>query len=287
MKAASGQSRRDAVPGDPRARQASQSSRGTGSGKDSGKKLEKKPPKSNELTPEGRERIEQIYREQFATGENQWSQMVAQISDQCWLNRKVVSAVLREIVYPKVPITPEIQNRIIERYRGFVERGERPPEGRRKTISQELGIPFGQIRNIVYEWSRSQYNMSPTPELSREQKFAIEKMYLDELNKRRYSLVEMPAKIAEEVGYANIYQVLRWLDRLNDDDSRFENVSDVPPEVERQILEVYRQYLNSPTPPEKGLHATIAQQIGGLTTRKVHMVLQRYRKQLRQEYRSS
>jgi hypothetical protein len=239
------------------------------------------------LTPEWRERIEQIYREQFATGENQWAQMVAQISDQCWLSRKAVSAALRDIVYPQVTITPEMHDRIIERYRGFVERGDRPPEGRRKTISRELGIPFGQIRNIVYEWSRSQYNMSPTPELSREQKFVIEKLYLDELNKRRYSLSEIPAKIAEEVGYANTYQVLRWLDRLNDDDSRFENISDVPPEVERQILDIYRQYLTSPSPPEQGLHATIVRQIGGLTTRKVHMVLQRYRKQLRKDYRSS
>jgi hypothetical protein len=88
--------------------------------------MTKSPPKSHEMTAELRERIEQIYRERFAGSETAWRDMVAHISDQVWLNRKVVSAALHEIVYPMVPITPEMESRIIDMYRGYVERGERP-----------------------------------------------------------------------------------------------------------------------------------------------------------------
>jgi hypothetical protein len=260
---------------------------GPGAGAAAQKKIEKKPqkpPKTIVMTPELREQIKQIYQEQFANTEILWRDMVSRISEKLWVGRKHVSAALREIVYPQITVTPELKDRIIEMYKDYVERSERPPAGRRKTISQVLEVPFGQVRDIVYQWSQSQYNQSPTPELSREQKFEVEKLYLDELKKQRYRLDEIAVKISEQLGYITSYQVRRWLDKLYDDDKKFQNAADVSPETEQAILDAYRRYLASPQPPELGLHATIAQAVGGVTNRQVHKVLQRYREQQRENY---
>lgn len=241
-------------------------------------------PKSTELTPELRAQIDRMYQEQFAGKGIEWRGMVAQISDKLWVNRKCVSAALREIIYPKVPASPAVRAQVIELYDGFVERGERPAEGRRRKISELLGLSYHQVKNIVYEWSQSQYDRSPTPDLSREQRFAIEKLYWNELAKKQSRLSEFPAKIAEQLEYLTAYQVSRWLDKLHDDDHKFEQVDDVPAEIEQRILNAYREYLAASQPPEQGLHSTIAQLIGGVTNRQVHKVLQRFRKQRRAEY---
>jgi hypothetical protein len=244
----------------------------------------KRPPKVKELTPELREQIKQVYEQQFAGSEKPLNEIIIQISDNLWVSRKGVSQVINKILNPDVVITPEQKARVIEMYKGYVERGERPERGRRNTIGHALGIPFRQVRDIVYEWSKAQYSASPTPELSREQKFEMEKIYWDELNKKRYRFSELPAKIAEQVGFASAYQVSRWLDMLYDDESKFANVADVPPETEQRILEAYRQYLSAPQPPEHGLHFTIASQVGEVNQRQVHKVLQRYRYRRRDEY---
>ncbi len=241
-------------------------------------------PKSHIMTAELHERIEQIYRERFANGQTVWKDMVIYISDQLWLNRRTVSAALHEVVYPMMPITPEMESRIIEMYRGYVERGERPKGGRRRTIGHEVGVPFHQVKNIVYHWAQSQYALSPVPDMSREVRFAIEKLYWEELGKQRYHLDDLPRKITEELGFVNSFQVCRWLDTLHDDDVKFVNVPDVTPEVRQRIIEAYQQYLASPNPPEQGLHSKIASQIGGLTSRQVHKVLQAFRKQQRANY---
>ncbi len=243
-----------------------------------------RPPKATEVTPEQIAQIEQIYRDRFANTEQPWLDMVKTISDELWINRKAVSSRLRKIVYPDVPITPELKSKIIEKYKHYVEHGERPPAGRRKTIGLEFGVPFTQVRNIVYEWSLAQFKQSPTPELSREQRFEIEKLYWAELDARQRRLEDIPGFLADRLGTINSYQVSRWFDQLHDDDARFAGVPDVTPEVEEKILEAYRQYLASPAPPEKGLHATIAGTISGITTRQVHKTLQRYRNRRRAEY---
>jgi len=241
-------------------------------------------PKAAELTPELREQVTQLYQEQSAGSAAPPSEIIARISDKLWLRRKLVGQIVNKVVNPDVPITPELKERIIETYKGYVERSERPDGGRRRTIAEAVGVPLRQVRNIVYEWSQSQYVQSPTPELSREQRFEVEKAYWDELGRKRYPYRELPAKIAERLGYVTIYQISRWLDTLHDDQSRFDNIADAPPEVEQQILEAYRQYLAAPQPPEHGLHSTIANQIGGISGRQVHKVLQRYRYRQRDEY---
>ncbi len=244
----------------------------------------KRPPKVAELTSELREQIKQAYEQQFAGSEKPLNEIIIQISDNLWVTRKGVGQVIHKILNPDVVVTPEQKARVIEMYKGYVERSERPEKGRRNTIGQALGIPFRQVRDIVYEWSKAQYSASPTPDLSREQKFEMEKIYWDELDQKRYRFGELPAKIAEQVGFASAYQVSRWLDMLYDDESKFANVADVPPETEQRIQEAYRQYLAAPQPPEHGLHFTIASQVGEVNQRQVHKVLQRYRYRRRDEY---
>ncbi|HKQ76438.1 MAG TPA: hypothetical protein VJ810_22275 [Blastocatellia bacterium] len=241
-------------------------------------------PKAAALTPDLSEQIAQIYREQFAGGATPADEIIAQISDRVWLQRKIVSQVIYRLIHPSVTITPELKERIIGMYKGYVERSERPAGGRRRTIAVALSVPLHQVRNIVYEWSQSQYAQSPTPELSRDQLFEIEKEYWNEIERARYRYSELPAKIAEQVGYATAYQVSRWLDMLHDDQCKFDNITDASPEAERQILEAYMQYLASPKPPERGLHGSIASQVDGVNGRQVHKVLQRYRYQRRDKY---
>jgi hypothetical protein len=241
-------------------------------------------PKITVLTPELSEQVAQLYQAQFAGGETPMDEVITQISDRTWVARKAVRSVINKILHPDVPITPELKERVIEMYKGYVERSERPAKGRRRTIADAVGVPLSQVMKIVYEWSLSQYNASPTPELSRQQRFEIEKLYWDEMDRKRHRYDELPEKIAERLGYANAYQIRRLLDMFHDDWNRFKNVADPPPEVEQRILEAYKQYLAAPQPPEQGLHSTIANQIGGLTSRQVHKVLQRYRYQRRDEY---
>src|SRR5262249_42227874 len=195
-------------------------------------------PKAAELTPELREQIARIYQEQFAGSGEPTNETFARISDNAGLQRKHVPYAVNRLITPAVPITPEVKERIIETYKGYVERSERPAGGRRRAISVAEGIPFHQVKGIIYGWSQSQYAQSPTPELSREQLFEIEKAYWDEMVRRRYHYSELAARIAERLGYVTAYQVSRWLDMLHDDQSRFDNIADAPPEAERRIIDV-------------------------------------------------
>ncbi|MGE0128167.1 MAG: hypothetical protein AB7U82_08805 [Blastocatellales bacterium] len=241
-------------------------------------------PKITELTPELREQVGQIYQEQFAGSEAPLDQIVSQISDKTWVARKAVRSVINKILHPDVPITPELKERIAEMYKGYVERSERPARGRRRSIADATGVPLGQVMKIVFDWSLSQYNQSPTPELSRQQRFEAEKIYWDEMDKQRHRYDELSERIAERLGFSNAYQIRRLLDMLHDDRNRHDKIADPPPEAEQQIIEAYKQYLAASQPPEKGLHSTIANQIGGVSARQVHKVLQRYRYQRRDEY---
>lgn len=248
-------------------------------------KQEQRKPKATEITAEQKQQLEQIYREKFGGPDKpEWKDMVKVLSDELWVNRKTVTGELRNLVYPKVEITPEIKAEIIRRYKQYVEHNERPPEGRRKTISAELSIPYQQVRNILYEWSQEQFSQSPTPELSREVRFDIEKAYFAELDAQRTKLDDIPAVVAEKLGVVTRYQVSRWLDTLHDDDSRFRGVASAAPEIEAQVIEEYKRYLASSVIPEKGLHRTISEKVGEVSGRQVHKILQNFRKSRRQAY---
>jgi hypothetical protein len=236
------------------------------------------------LTPELRRRVIEIYEAEYAEGPVQTREVHAQIANKLWLKRQLVADVIREITQSKVALTDDLKARAIEMYQRFVESGHRPEGGRRRAISSALGLPYKQVMKIIREWSMAEYETSPTPNPSRLQLFEIEKMYWNELNQQRYRLTELPSKIAEELGYVSRWQVLRWLDVLHDDERAFSNVPDPSPEAQQQILEAYVEYLRSPTPPEHGLHYSIAGQIAKVSPRQVHKVLQNHRHKMRSEY---
>ncbi|MFY9556379.1 MAG: hypothetical protein WAV20_18680 [Blastocatellia bacterium] len=236
------------------------------------------------LTPELRTRIIEIYETEYADSPVQTREVHAQIATKLWLKRQLVADVIREITQSKVALTDELKARAIEVYQRFVESGHRPEGGRRRAISSALGLPYKQVMKIIREWSMTEYEKSPTPNPSRQQLFEVEKMYWDELNERRYRLTELPGIIADKLGYISRWQVLRWLDVLHDDQRAFANVPDPSPEAQQQILDAYVEYLQSPAPPEHGLHYSIAGQIAKVSPRQVHKILQNYRHKMRAEY---
>jgi hypothetical protein len=240
--------------------------------------------KASVLTPELRTRILEVYDKEYS-GQNLPTRDVhSQIANKLWLKRQLVAEVLREQNQVKAAVTPEQKTRAVEMYRRFVESGHRPEGGRRRAISAALGIPYKQVVKFIREWSLAEYEKSPTPTPTRQQLFEIEKLYWDELNKGRYRLTELPVRLAESLNYVTQWQVLRWLDVLHDDERAFANVPDPPPEIQQQIIDAYIDYLGSPSPPEQGLHYSIAGRIGKVSPRQVHKVLQSYRHRKRSEY---
>ena len=244
-----------------------------------------RPPKTIEPTPEQHERITQFYNEHCRNKEFVWREVTAKLSDEMWLARGAVAAVMDKLRRSKAEVAPETKARIIEMYKGYVERNERPAGGRRKTIAGTVGVPFAQVRDIVFEYSTARFNDSPTPQPAREQYFQLEKLFYAEVGRARFRWTELHEKLAEQSGLFNAWQVARWLDLLFTDEKEFADQPDVAPTVRQKILEAYQQYLSAPQPPEQGLHATIAEQVGGVTPKQVHKALQQYRTWLRDEYR--
>ncbi len=243
-----------------------------------------RPPKSAALTPEIKEKIIEAYHDEFGDQKGSTREIHNQIANKLWVKRQLVADVIRELQKTEVVITSEIRERAIEMYKRFVESGHRPDGGRRRAISTALGIPFKQIIKVIRDWSISEYSKSPTPHPTREQLFEIEKLYWRELEQQRYGLMELPAKIAEQLGFITRWQVLRWLDVLHDDERPFDKVPDPSPEDYEKILAVYREYLGSSAPPDQGLHYTIAGMLEKVSPRQVHKVLQHHRHKLRAEY---
>lgn len=241
-------------------------------------------PRGETLTPELRDKIIEIYRDEFTAKPAPLREANSQIANKLWIKRKLVADVLQEFLTNKAVLTPEIKERAIEMYKRFVESGHRPDGGRRHAISVALGVPYKQVMKIIREWAMAEYQKSTTPEPSRLQLFEIEKLYWDELHQQRYSLLELPQKMADHLGYVTRWQILRWLDILHDDERAFANVPDPSEEVQEKILQAYAEYLAAPSPPEHGLHYTIAGLIGGISPRQVHKVLQSYRHKKRTEY---
>ena len=247
-------------------------------------KAQPRPPKTTEPTPEQSERIAQFYSEHCLNKDFAWKEVTAKLSDEMWLARGAVAAVMDKLRRRRADVAPETKTRIIEMYKGYVERGERPAGGRRKTIAASVGVPYAQVRDIVFAYSTARFNDSPTPQPTREQYFQLEKLFYAEVHRARYCWAELAEKVAEQSGLFNAWQVARWLDLLFDDEKEFAKQPDVSPAVSQKILEAYQQYLSAPRPPEHGLHPTISEQIGGITPKQAHKALQQYRSWLRGEY---
>lgn len=243
-----------------------------------------RPPKSGALTPELKQKVIEMFEGEYSGSDVRMKEIHSGIAEKLWVKRQVVAEVLRDLHYSKNDLTPELSDRAVAMYQKFVESGHRPEGGRRRAISLALGVPYKQVMNLVREWSLTEYSKSPTPSPSRQQLFEIEKVYWSELGQQRHRLTEMPTIIAERLGFVSRWQVLRWLDVLHDDERSFTNVPDPSDEVKEQIVLAYLKYLASDSPPDHGLHYTVAKEIGGVTPRQVHKVLQSYRHKKRAEY---
>ena len=244
-----------------------------------------RPPKPTELTPELREKILSAFTE--ANGEHQGSvrDLHARIAEKLWVRRWMVAEVIQDLSSTETKLAPDQRAEAAELYRQMVENHDRPAGGRRKTIASQLNAPIKEVILAVRDWARKQEVDSPTPRLSRQQLFEIEKAYWNEIETARYTLEELPARIAENLGFANRWQVLRWIDVLHDDPRAFENVPEPEPEQRQAIVDAYVDYLAQSTPPEKGLHQTISDRFeGAVKPRQVHKVLQNYRHDRRQNY---
>lgn len=243
-----------------------------------------RPPKASVLTPELRERICQCFEQDFRNGQIRMREVNAAIAEKLWVKRKIVADILREISQTQAQLTPEVRIKAVELYQRFVENGHRPEGGRRRAISSAFGVPYKQVMNLIREWSLAEYGKSTTPSPSRQQLFEVERAYWNEMESQKHRLTEIPARIAEELGYVTRWQVLRWLDVLHDDERVFANVPDPSEEDKEKIIQAYKDYLEADSPPEHGLHYTIASQVGKVTPRQVHKVLQTFRHKTRTEY---
>lgn len=212
-----------------------------------------------------------------------------QISQQLWVKRSLVSQVLREVREAleanTYDLTPEQYDQATARYAQYVETGERPAGGRRRTIAKDLGVPLQAVVLAVRRWAQQQYAESPTPRPSRTQLFEIEKLYWKCLDGGECSYDEIPDAIAAQLDFVTPYQVLRWIDVLHDNTKVAGAISEVTDDQRDRILAAYREYLALPSPPERALHPTIAQTIGDVTPQQVHRVLYDYRVARRDAYR--
>lgn len=244
-----------------------------------------RPPKPSELTPELRDRIAEAFKETNGEQKASVRDLHATIAEKLWVRRWMVAEVVQELSSTEARLSSEQRSEAAELYRQMVEAHERPAGGRRKSIAASLNVPLKEVILAVRDWARRQEAESPTPRLSRQQLFEIEKRYWEEIDRGRYPLDDFPARLAEELGFANRWQVLRWIDVLHDDPHAFDNVPEPTPEARQQVVDAYRAYLDSETPPEKGLHQTIAEQLeGAVKPRQVHKILQNYRHDRRESY---
>jgi hypothetical protein len=148
---------------------------------------------------------------------------------------------------------------------------ERPPEGRRKRIATEMGLPYRAVVLAVRKWNQSQ---PQGKELSRGERFLVEKSYFSFLE-RESDFSRVKELITQQTGLSQ-WQVSRYLDLLHDGEDRLRQVPDVSPDQRATILAEYQVYLSSPGPPAPPLHALIAERTG-VNPKQVHKVLLAYR----------
>ena len=85
----------------------------------------------------------------------------------------------------EVELTPAQIQEMIERYQIYVQRLERPPKGRRKTIAAEMGIPNRTVVLALRQWNQQQAQIE---DLTREERFSIEKAYFLPPGKKKFLL---------------------------------------------------------------------------------------------------
>lgn len=245
-----------------------------------------RPPKPTELTAELRDKISREFSD-ANEGDPKVSvrDLHAAIAEKLWVRRWMVAEVIQDLTARQARLSGDQRGEAAELYRQMVESHDRPVGGRRRMIAAQLNVPVKEVILAVRDWARKQEADSPSPRLSRQQLFEIEKAYSHAIASAAVPLAELPQHLADTLGFANRWQVLRWIDVLHDDPKAFENVPDPDDSVRGAIVDAYEDYLRADVPPDKGLHQTIAEQVGGsLKPRQVHKVLQNYRHERRTEY---
>ncbi|MCS6805141.1 MAG: hypothetical protein RMM98_12515 [Acidobacteriota bacterium] len=170
-----------------------------------------------------------------------------------------------------VVLTPAQQEEILNLYREMVGKGERPPEGRRVKIATLLNIPYAAVAQVVRE--------HVTHERYRRTNFEIEKLYWQQVRLGQKNAGTIAQQIATQLNL-DLGRVWWWLEKLHEPRKSFVHDPELGEAEKNGILAAYEAYLQQAEPPEKGLHQTLAEQIGNVTPRQVHKVLWAYRDQV-------
>ncbi len=244
-----------------------------------------RPPKPTELTAELREKISKEFNVGNGDPKVTVRDLHAAIAEKLWVRRWMVAEVIQDLTARQARLSVDQRAEAAELYRQMVEAHDRPVGGRRRAIAAELNVPVKEVIVAVRDWARRQEAESPSPRLSRQQLFEIERAYWNEMSAAEHPLDEFPTVLSEKLGFANRWQVLRWIDVLHDDPRAFENVAEPDTDTHDQVVAAYMAYLEAESPPEKGLHQTISEQMeGAVKPRQVHKILQNYRHERRQNY---
>jgi hypothetical protein len=171
----------------------------------------------------------------------------------------------------EVELTPAQIQEMVERYQTYVQRLERPPKGRRKTIAAEMGLPNRNVVLALRQWNQQQAQFK---ELTREERFSVEKAYFYYLE-RINSFSEIKEQISQETGLSP-WEVSRYLDILHDGAEKLRKVPNGSSDQETAVLEEYRKYLSASGPPSSPLHPLIGERTGVLP-KQVYKVLLTYR----------
>jgi predicted RNA-binding Zn-ribbon protein involved in translation (DUF1610 family) len=180
------------------------------------------------------------------------------------------SLVARALHWERI-LTLQEEKEVVRRYQRYVSRMERPLRGRRRTIAEEMGIPYATLAHCLREWMGKQPSLQS---LTRGQRFRIEKDYFRFLEEGK-SLAQTMAEIAKETGFDR-WQVARYLDLLHDGEQRLIKVPEVTDDQREIILAGYRDYLAAPSPPGPFLHDVLKEK-AGVTDKQVYKVLLAYR----------
>lgn len=199
-----------------------------------------------------------------------WKKIHAEIARKMKVSKSLVGEALRE-ESRRLIVPPEMRQEIIRRYQDYVLRMERPPKGRRKTIAADLGTTFRAVASTVRDWKRAQ---SPMKDLSRENRFLIEKEYFRALDAGR-PLADLAEEMARRANSSS-FHILRYLDLIHDGLDRLKRVPEATPEEREKVLSAYAEYLSADSPPEPFLHNHISARTG-VTPQTVHKTLLRYR----------
>ena len=231
------------------------------------KPAEQEPPV---LTGEIKDRVLREYETYRDRPDHPLKKIHQEIARKLGIKRTLVFEALQGMAKRRV-LTPEEEAEVVKRYRDYLERLKRPPAGRRKTIAKDLDVPFRLVASAVQGWKRSQ---RPVEELTREQRFEIEKAYSRFLGGGK-SLDEILGEIEQKSGLSR-WLILRWLDLIHDGEKLLKKVPEVTEEQEQSIIRGYLDYLSAPAPPSPFLHTLLAEK-SGATYKQVHKVLLNYR----------